>query len=1000
MKQGKMITPYPGMIIRESVVFAPGVYNFFGKEGLIISGEDIEIDGNHSVFIGGKPKKDKTKEAYSSEFSYGYGEMTDEGLGFGGIGIRMEGCRRVRLHNVCAKGFEIGLLMTDCRECSIYENDFSYNYHNPAWGWEEHKDLGGMILENSHNNELWKNRATDVWSALVLRESSHNYVHHNNCSHTSNVGLRMWLACHNRIEDNNFSWGLRKEPDEVHARDSSCVLIEAASCRNVLKRNDMRYGGDGLFIRSLNNMMSTHNLIEENDTSFANNNAIEAWDAYNVYIRNKANYSSYGFWLGCSDHTVLIGNQVIGNGKIFQNAPECFGNAGIAVVNGSGNDFYLEGNQIEENNGPGLAVRNKQDDPSRNWVLVGNKIRNNKNDPRGYKGHGIYLKHVFGMNLIDNEIEDNEGSEIFTDENVSELTREEPGTKWEKADIFCDREPLEAGQTCVLRPGKVYEDGMFYTDRGLMASGPKAEFTFTEPGRVRVRFAGRSGRQLATGEKNFYILPQGTRLDGILEKSAWNCENGEAGQKEENGICLFWHKQTQPRFSCAVPENALNGKTHLTLLCHYENDYIDMDGAVKGPVITFADREGRKKTITPKPGTLAKTFARENEAKYEKMLLEIPLDGSEKYDAVCEEGFSGEAVSMTISFEMPLQATGALTIWDARLCGKKSKSYEEVWSPLEIPESMRERAVQCSSGQMDGRIFGDVPYCYTASPRWESTGEGNTEEWGLSFGMERPVDALELGLYMDGRTTAFPEEIRLYDKDGSLLTEIRGPRQSLILMNSLNLRTEGLRVVFRKAPGKQMGIWKCRILKELCTPASNRPLQGALHLRKAVIKLNVEQDGKGLKPGGLEAALYESNEEDILASPLLCRKSLDAEAVSAGKEVSLDFDGLALECGRTYHLMLWQREPAEGVQKGAYYRWVGEGISAMDGSYGYISGINVTDRQKTGWGKNYLKLIYDEVLWDGSNKSDGMGNRFGLRGMEKLYQKFRVPTEKHFGEYV
>lgn len=92
MKQGKMITPYPGMIIRESVVFAPGVYNFFGKEGLIISGEDIEIDGNHSVFIGGKPKKDKTKEAYSSEFSYGYGEMTDEGLGFGGIGIRMEGC--------------------------------------------------------------------------------------------------------------------------------------------------------------------------------------------------------------------------------------------------------------------------------------------------------------------------------------------------------------------------------------------------------------------------------------------------------------------------------------------------------------------------------------------------------------------------------------------------------------------------------------------------------------------------------------------------------------------------------------------------------------------------------------------------------------------------------------------------------------------------------------------------------------------------------------------
>ncbi len=110
--------------------------------------------------------------------------------------------------------------------------------------------MGGMVLEKCIGNEIGRNRATDVWSALVLRESSRNYVHHNNCSHTSNVGLRMWLACHNRIEENNFSWGLRKNPDEVHARDSSCVLIESGSCHNVLRKNDMRYGGDGLFIRS------------------------------------------------------------------------------------------------------------------------------------------------------------------------------------------------------------------------------------------------------------------------------------------------------------------------------------------------------------------------------------------------------------------------------------------------------------------------------------------------------------------------------------------------------------------------------------------------------------------------------------------------------------------------------------------------------------------------------------------------------------------------------
>ena len=45
MGKYQTVTPYPGMVIRESVVFAPEVYNFFGKEGMTISGEGIEVDG-------------------------------------------------------------------------------------------------------------------------------------------------------------------------------------------------------------------------------------------------------------------------------------------------------------------------------------------------------------------------------------------------------------------------------------------------------------------------------------------------------------------------------------------------------------------------------------------------------------------------------------------------------------------------------------------------------------------------------------------------------------------------------------------------------------------------------------------------------------------------------------------------------------------------------------------------------------------------------------------
>ena len=79
-------------------------------------------------------------------------------------------------------------------------------------------------------------------------------------------------------------------------------------------RNDITQGGDGIFIRVLNGWVSRGNVFVENDTSYANNNCIESWSPGNTYIRNKANHGSYGFWLGGSDQTVLIGNEAAFNG--------------------------------------------------------------------------------------------------------------------------------------------------------------------------------------------------------------------------------------------------------------------------------------------------------------------------------------------------------------------------------------------------------------------------------------------------------------------------------------------------------------------------------------------------------------------------------------------------------------------------------------------------------------------------------------------------------------
>ena len=1001
MRQLKTVKPYPGMVIEESVIFQPGVYNFFGKEGITVRGEQIEIDGNDCVFIGGQKKRNKEEEAYSSEFSYGYGDMADDSLGYRGTGFLLEDCKNVHLHNVTAKGFEIGLHMKGCENCLITDNDFSYNSHNPDWGWDEHRDMGGMVLEKCIGNEIGRNRATDVWSALVLRESSRNYVHHNNCSHTSNVGLRMWLACHNRIEENNFSWGLRKNPDEVHARDSSCVLIESGSCHNVLRKNDMRYGGDGLFIRSLNNMMSMHNLIEENDTSYANNNAIEAWDAYNTYIRNKVNYSSYGFWLGCSDHTVLIGNEVVGNGTTFNNAPEAFGNAGISVVNGSGNGFYLEGNRIENNSGPGLAIRYKMADPIRNWVIKNNSICHNCNDERGYKGYGVYMKHCFNIHFIGNTIEDNGAEDIFRDEDVSLVQFYEPDTAYEQLKITCEKEFVTAGDVCRFSAAPGYDRYEYFVNDGNVCRECCPVIAFPKPGRYSISVNAYKDGCIAVGTADICVRPNGEKILQAENSSCWKAElagcriEGIKKEVRDESVALINEGSSQSRFSLECGGLDLTGKTHLTFLYQYQNDYIDWEKEAQVPTVIFTDGEGKRLTIKPVRNLLVDKCQICNQAKYSWEVLSVPLTENPDYTLEMEDGFTWKAERISLEFVYPMNSVGRFVVGDMRLENRPAAEYDDVCRMNEIPVECRKKCTSASSGtESYDDIFGSNPYCYMATRRWESGTAGEREQFKISFTASSAVSGMIIRFYRDELECVLPQSVSLYDGEHRLIRQETPVKSSYLEWKDLDLVTEELILEFTKMPGKSIAMYQCRVLKEKrqmpCLRIQEKqPL--SVCASDAVVKLNIERNPKESTLSSLEYAVYDSNEKDILASRILVRGSIAADQVRSGSKVSLDLKQIELMREKTYHLLLWQTHMAAGIQNGAYYRWVGDGIAEMDTTYGYINQLEVVDKGRTGWGRNYLRINCDELVYDRSCVSEGLGNRFGLTGMDKLYQKFRIP---------
>src|SRR5262249_48613173 len=228
---------------------------------------------------------------------------------FQGVAIQARGVSNVQLRNINARGWETGSKIEDGTRWQIEHCDFSRNFHDPNFGWGENGRRGGLVLERLGGSTIRDCKANQVWDACVLVDSSDNFLEDNDFAHASNTALKLWTSSRNIVRRNNLSYGLRISPGEVHARDSACVLIESGSNDNQFTDNDCTHGGDGIFIRVLNGWVSTGNLFEGNDCSYANNNGFEAWSPRNVYRGNKANHCSYGFWLGASDQTVLVANE-------------------------------------------------------------------------------------------------------------------------------------------------------------------------------------------------------------------------------------------------------------------------------------------------------------------------------------------------------------------------------------------------------------------------------------------------------------------------------------------------------------------------------------------------------------------------------------------------------------------------------------------------------------------------------------------------------------------
>lgn len=501
----------------------------------------------------------------------------------------------------------------------------------------------------------------------------------------------------------------------------------------------MSHGGDGLFIRVLNGWMSCRNTFVNNDCSHANNNAIEAWADYNTYIGNKASYSSYGFWLGNSDCTVVENNEVAFNGHAqwHSNAPEAFGNAGITIVNGSGSHSVIRGNYIHDNCGPGIAIRNTLENPSLHWIIEGNTFENNKDASR-YRGHGIYLHHARLITLQDNHFTGNDGLDVCYDGNVSDVC-ELPATDAPRCEPLVIR--AETLSPCAGQAFALCADSPVYWDfsDGTSAYGASVKHTYAATGLYPVCATAYCEGRAALAGMTLQVLPGDFRpLDvaAFCDDASVSREDGlwmicaESGQEHRIDLCL-----NRP----VIPENDAALAMHLA---YFSDADVDWEKETRYPKIRLVGEKGGSIELSPTVPLLEMCYALRSEMRGEGRVLICPLKGcAEMTAAVSGSGLAGGLVRIELCIGGMSDAHCRLVIRSIGLCAAPRTGAALVDVTADAHPEWEGDLISGDASEVLGI---SEPRCCDITPRVQFEGSGAL---AAIFPVERRIDRVECMFY-------------------------------------------------------------------------------------------------------------------------------------------------------------------------------------------------------------------------------------------------------------
>ena len=374
-----------GMKITKTTKIKKAVYAIDGftdsvRSVIVIEGNNIVIDFNNALLKG------STKKSRPDEF-FGIGilvknsnNITIKNLKASRfkIALKATGVENLTLDN-CDLSYNYRQQLYSSQEKEDMADWMSY-HHNDNDEWLRY---GAAIYLRNCNFLIIRNcKVTGGQNALMMTECNDGMIYNNDFSFNSGIGIGMYQSSRNKIMYNRVIFNVRGYSHGVYNRgqDSAGILVYEQSSSNLFYKNNATHGGDGLFLWAGQTTLDSgkggcnDNVIFRNDFSYAPTNGVEVTFSRNTISYNRIFECDHGIWGGYSYET-NINNNSFRNNRI-----------GIAIEHGQDinityNLFFRDKEAIalwarKEQPASWGFVRNR-DTKSRNYIILGNSFNSN-----------------------------------------------------------------------------------------------------------------------------------------------------------------------------------------------------------------------------------------------------------------------------------------------------------------------------------------------------------------------------------------------------------------------------------------------------------------------------------------------------------------------------------------------------------------------------------------------------------------------------------------------